>query len=33
MGEQVRAGNVDFWVDRRGQGPERAFLEAFFLWV
>jgi pimeloyl-ACP methyl ester carboxylesterase len=22
MGEQVRAGNVDFWVERRGQGPE-----------
>jgi pimeloyl-ACP methyl ester carboxylesterase len=22
MGEQVRAGSVDFWVERRGQGPE-----------
>lgn len=22
MGEQVRAGNVEFWVERRGQGPE-----------
>jgi pimeloyl-ACP methyl ester carboxylesterase len=22
MGEQVRAGNVDFWVERRGQGQE-----------
>jgi pimeloyl-ACP methyl ester carboxylesterase len=22
MGEQVRAGAVDLWVERRGQGPE-----------
>jgi pimeloyl-ACP methyl ester carboxylesterase len=22
MGEQLRAGNVDFWVERQGQGPE-----------
>jgi pimeloyl-ACP methyl ester carboxylesterase len=22
MGEQVRAGNVDLWVERRGQGPD-----------
>jgi pimeloyl-ACP methyl ester carboxylesterase len=26
MGDQVRAGKVDFWVERRGQGPEVLFI-------
>jgi pimeloyl-ACP methyl ester carboxylesterase len=26
MGEQVRTGTVDLWVERRGQGPEVLFI-------
>jgi pimeloyl-ACP methyl ester carboxylesterase len=29
MGEQVRVGNLDHWVERRGQGPEVPIIAGF----